>query len=110
MDQEPFNMDDPDGDLTYREIDGKKPLTSLMITHDYYDHADADKDMNIVFPIERIREFEKHGIIGKVADIHYSFMGHIDGKYIITLINRVAPEVAKKLKADNVDIVLLTPG
>jgi D-proline reductase (dithiol) PrdB len=108
--QKPFNMNDPDGDPTFREIDIQRPLYDLMITHDYYDHADADRDINIVFPIERLREFETEGIIGRVADTHYSFMGHIDGRHIKTLINEYAPEVAQRVKADNVDVVLFTPG
>ena len=81
-----------------------------MITHDYYDHADADRDMNIVFPIERLREFEKEGFVGRVADHHFGFMGHITGRHIPTLLNEKAPELARRLKKGEVDIVLLTPG
>jgi D-proline reductase (dithiol) PrdB len=110
IDQESFNMKDPDGDRSYRVIDIRKPLSSLMITHDYYDHADADKDINIVFPVERLKEFEKDGIIGSVANIHYGFMGHITGRHIPSLINRIVPEVARNLKEEKVDIVLLIPG
>jgi D-proline reductase (dithiol) PrdB len=109
-DQKPFNMTDHDGDPSYRAIDSRQPLLGLMITHDYYDHADADKDINIVFPIERLKEFEKEGIIGRVAGIHYGFMGHITGPHIPTLINTIAPEIAQRMKKDKVDIVLLTPG
>ncbi len=110
IDQEPFNMEDREGDPSYRIIDLRRPLSSLMITHDYYDHADADRDINIVFPVERLKELEKEGHIGRVADFHYSFMGHIIGRHIPTLISKNAPEVARSLKNDNVDIVLLTPG
>jgi len=109
-DQKPFNMKDLDGDPSYRIIDVTRPLSSVMITHDYYDHSDADRDINIVFPIERLKEFAKEGFIGQIADFHYGFMGHITGKHILTLINKSAPEVAARLKKDNVDIVLLTPG
>ncbi len=109
-DQEPFNMIDREGDPSYRTIDLRRPLSSLMITHDYYDHADADRDINIVFPVERLKELEKEGRIGHVADLHYGFMGHIIGRHIPTLINKNAPEIAGSLKNDNVDIVLLTPG
>ena len=109
-DQKPYDMTDKEGDPTFRVIDLRKPLSDLMITHDYYDHSDADKDLNIVFPVERLREFEKEGIIGKLADTAYGFMGHIDGHHIDTLITKSAPEIAKKLKADNVDVVLLTPA
>jgi D-proline reductase (dithiol) PrdB len=109
-DQTPFNMIDRDGDPSYRVIDSARPLETLMITHDYYDHRDADKDINIVFPIERLREFSDKGIIKRTAERHYSFMGHITGQHIATLMNGTAPEVARLLKAEMVDIVLLTPG
>jgi D-proline reductase (dithiol) PrdB len=109
-DQQPFNMQDPNGDPAFRMIDARKPLHDLMITHDYYDHSDADRDINIVFPIERLKEFEDEGIIGRLADTHYGFMGHIVGPHIDTLIHNTAPEVADRFISDSVDIVLLIPG
>ncbi len=109
-DQEPYNMTDRDGDPSYRVIDFRRPLSSLMITHDYYDHADADRDINIVLPLERLKEFEQEGLVGRVADLHYSFMGHITGRHIVTLIGKTAREVAVRLRNDSADIVLLTPG
>ena len=108
--QEYFDMKDPNGDPTFRVIDISNPLTTLMITHDYYDHTDADKDINIVYPVERLKELQEEGFIGNVSDQHYGFMGHIMGPHIETLVNITAPEVAHKLKTDLVDIVLLTPG
>lgn len=108
--QDHFDMSDPNGDPSFRIIEITKPLSDLMITHDYYDHTDADKDINIIFPIERLREFEKEGIIGRLASRHYGFMGHILGLHIDTLVKITAPEVANRLNADGVDIVLLTPG
>ncbi len=109
-DQTPFDMADRDGDPSFREIDARNPVSSLVITHDYYDHTDADKDINIVFPLERLKELETEGIISKVADYHYGFMGHIKGRHIQTLINEYAPEVARRLIKDHVDVVLLSPG
>lgn len=108
--QVPFNMRDIHGDPSFREIDGTRQAGDLMITHDYYDHTDADRDINIVFPIERLREFEKEGIIGQLADTHYGFMGHIRGPHIETLTRKSSPEVARRLKVAGVDAVLLTPG
>lgn len=109
-DQAPFSMTDSNGDPSYRTIDLTRPLSSLMITHDYYDHADADRDVNIVLPKERLREFADRGLIGALADKAYSFMGHITGPHIITLLESTATEVARNLVADGVDAVLLTPG
>jgi D-proline reductase (dithiol) PrdB len=109
-DQPPFDMHDREGDPSFRVIDAFRPVSDLMITHDYYDHSDADQDINIVFPVERLKELEREGVIGQAARFHYAFMGHIVGRHIETLVNESAPDVTGKLKADAIDIVLLTPG
>lgn len=108
--QKPFDMLDKEGDPSYMEIPSATPRPEYMITHDYYDHTDADRDLNIVFPIDRLREMEKSGAIKGLARNNYSFMGHIDGRHIDTLIRKTAPEVARLLKREGVDVALLTPG
>ncbi len=108
--QEPFNMQDNDGDPSFRAIDGATISNDYKITHDYYDHSDAEKDLNIIFPLERLQELQEEGVIGQLANTHYSFMGHIDGRHIATLIGQSALAVVKKLKQDQVDVVLLTPA
>jgi D-proline reductase (dithiol) PrdB len=108
--QLPFDMNDRKGDPTFRVIDVSRPISSLMITHDYYDHSDADRDINIVFPIERLWELESEGIIGEVARFHYGLMGHVKNQNVQVLVKESAPEVAQRLKSDDVDAVLLTPG
>ena len=108
--QPPFNMKDPSGDPIFREIPADTPCKNLKITHDYYDHSDADTDINIVFPIERVLELKKFGDIGEVNHRHFSFMGHITNRHIHTLMTATAPQVASALKADGVDIVILTPA
>jgi len=108
--QEPFDMEDEEGDFSFREISGQSDVADLMITHKYYDHSDADRDINIVFPIERLKEMSKRGEIGGLSPRHYGFMGHIVGSKVELLINRTAPEIAKRLNDDGADIALLTPG
>lgn len=94
-DQEPFDMTDRDGDPTFRIIDTNRPASDLKITHDYYDHKDADRDINIVFPIERIKELQNEEVIGEAARYHYGFMGHIVGPHINVLMKETAPKVAR---------------
>lgn len=108
--QPPFDMEDREGDPTFREIPAETPISDLMITHNYYDHQDADQDINVVLPMDRLRELEAEGAIGGIAPRHFSFMGHILGRHIETLVNRTGPEVARMLKADGVDAVFLTPA
>ena len=108
--QKPFDMKDPDGDPSFREIPLDTPKEDLMITHDYYDHRDADKDMNVVFPIDRLKEMRDGGEIAEISEINFGLMGHISGRHIYTLINETSQCIAKSLKDAKVDAVLLTPG
>lgn len=108
--QEPFDMEDSEGDPSFRPIEGATIGSDYRITHDYYDHSDAEKDLNIIFPLKRLQELETEGIIGQLAETHYSFMGHIDGRHIATLIGQTAQQVVNQLKQAQVDVVLLTPA
>ncbi len=108
--QRPFDMFDPNGDPTFRLIDRQRILQDYTITHDYYDHSNADRDLNIVFPLERLLELESEGRIGCVADTHYSFMGHIDGPHIYALITSHARDIAEHMRESGIDIALFTPG
>jgi len=107
--QSPFDMMDPAGDPSFREIPADTAPSELIITHNYYDHADADKDINIVLPIERTQELKQNGEIGEVNHRHFSFMGHIRHHHIETLMQETAPRVAAELESDEVDIAILTP-
>jgi len=103
-------MTDPSGDPTFREIPADASPSDLLIKHNYYDHSDADKDINILLPIERVFDLKQAGDIGDVNYRHFSFMGHIMHHHIDTLIEKTAPQVATELKSDNVDIAILTPA
>src|SRR3954462_1523356 len=54
--QLPYNMENSDGDPTYREIPTDVDLDQITITHKYYDHKDADADLNVVFPLSHFRD------------------------------------------------------
>lgn len=105
-----FDMLDPNGDPSLRVVPNETPAGELTITHDYYDHSDADRDINIVFPIERLKELEADGVIGSIATTHYGLMGHLKEGHVKTFIEDTLPQVAKGLLAEGVDCVLLTPG
>jgi D-proline reductase (dithiol) PrdB len=81
-----------------------------MITHKYYDHSAADRDLNVVLPVDRLRELQAARHVGGVAPCVYSFMGHVDGAHVRTLMETTAPEVARRLRADGAEAVVLTPA
>jgi D-proline reductase (dithiol) PrdB len=106
----PFDMQDPSGDPSFRIIPGDAVPGDLTITHNYYDHGDADKDVNIVFPVERIRALAALGEIGDISQRHFSFMGHVLPPHIDTLIHKTSLAMARALKKDEVDLAILTPA
>ncbi len=108
--QPPFDMDDPEGDASFRVIPGGAPVSDIMITHDYYDHRAADQDVNCVYPIERLRELAQAGELGEVAPRHVGMMGHVYGAQRTRLVRQTAGEVADLFERDGVDLVLATPG
>ncbi|MCU0493599.1 MAG: glycine/sarcosine/betaine reductase selenoprotein B family protein, partial [Chloroflexaceae bacterium] len=100
---------DSRGDPTFRAIPADTLPERLTITHDYYDHSDAERDMNILLPLDLGRELTTMGHIGSLAT-SYSFMGHIEPPHVETLLRSTAPQVANMLKQEQVDAVLCTPA
>jgi D-proline reductase (dithiol) PrdB len=106
----PFDMADPDGDPSYRTLPADAAASELTITHQYYDHSAADRDLDVVLPLGRARELVAERRIRALGPRVYSFMGHVDGRHLRTLIDRTAPEVADRLLADGAEAVFLTPA
>ncbi len=103
--QEPFNLD---GDNSWRVISGEIKSQELMVTHDHYDHRDADEDINCVFPIDRLRELAQDGMVAGVSNTHLGFMGFTQN--FRDLYERAAPEMARLILRSKADGVILTAG
>ncbi len=84
--------------------------TDAFQIHDaYYDHRDADRDLNCQFPLDRLRELAEEGAIGRVADRVWSgFMGRIYDR--TRVINESAPAFAAELEKDEVDLLIAVPA
>lgn len=96
------------GDFSFRVISGTAPSSDMMVSHGGYDNGDVNKDINCMFPIDRLKEMAKDGLIGSVANSHYGFMG--GGGNQEKFCNETGPEIARQLKEEGVDAVLLTAG
>src|SRR5258708_4742449 len=99
----PFHLN---SDSSFRVVPRETKAADLTITHQAYDRTDALRDINLVFPLERLRELEAEGVIGRVADEHFGFGLSGSAKALI------APgrEVARRLADAHVDLVLLVPA
>lgn len=96
------------GDFGFREIPGTVKGEELMVSHGGYDNGDVNKDINCMFPIERLQELAAEGFIKAVAPVHFGFMGGGGDQAKFT--EETGPSIAQKLKDENVDAVLLTAG
>ena len=99
----PFNLN---SDPTYRVIPKNAQPADLAISHQAYDRTDALRDVNLVFPIQRLRELEAERVIGRLAAQHYGFGLMGSAKELMPSLQ----EVATRLSAASVDLALLVPA
>ena len=104
-DQKRFNLA---GDFTWRKITDKMPSDELMVSHGGYDNSDVNKDINCMFPIDRIHELAKEGFIKACAPVHAGFMG--GGGNQEKFKHETGPAIAKMFVEEGVDAVILTAG
>ncbi len=107
--QEPFNIADELGDLTFRVIPPDAEAPQLMVTHHHYDHTDADEDVNVVFPLDVLRDLRGEGFIRDLARKHVGYMGYT--MQLKAMYEGTAPEIANEIdRGSRADVVVLTGG
>ena len=107
-DQAPF---DPwaVNDLSFREIEVDTEFKTLKLHHNYFDHRDALKDFNCVYPIDRLKEMADAGIIGSLVPKAISLgMGRLYKR--TALQKETVPKILEVLKKHNAEAVLLVPA
>lgn len=111
-DQAPFRREpeSPLGDGSWRRLDLSRPRDDFAITHDWYDRRDAERDIGLVLPADRLRELADEGIIAGLHPEAAGLMGHVEGKEERRLEFVTAPEVADFFRREAVDAVLLVPA
>lgn len=91
------------------EVNKNTSSSDFQIHDSYYDHADAEQDINCIFPIDRLHELAQEQHIGAVAERFWSgFMGRIYNRRKV--IEESAPRFADALQEDQVDILLAAPS
>ena len=95
-------------DTGYRVLPGHVTAADLVMSHSSvnFDRTGFQQDLNVVFPIDRLRELEQIGEVGSVAGYHYSLMG---AGWEPHEIEATAATIAGMLKEDAVNAALLVP-
>ena len=98
----PFSM----GAADYRILDTESK-DDILMSHisTNFDRSGFVQDLNVVLPIDRLKEKAERGEIGSVADYHYSFMGATSPDAM----KPAADQLASNLRNDEVDGLILVP-
>jgi D-proline reductase (dithiol) PrdB len=112
-DDEPFDMDmerrNPmRGDPSFRRIRADATAETIEANHLHIDTGYIERDLNVALPLDRLRELVGEGVVGSMADTHYSIMGY-QGNDLGPLEHEAAPAIAAAMKSEEVDIALLAP-
>ena len=99
----PFSL----GEAGYRVIPHRVDPAELLMSHvsTNFDRTGFQMDLNMVLPQDRLNELVDQGVIGSVADYHYSFMGATEPGPM----EPEARKLASLLKQDGVNALLLVP-
>jgi len=104
----PFDTAHPIGDYTFRPVPSRSKPASLEIHQLKYPTIGAEKDLNVIFPIERFQELAAEKIIGGLTTNFFSFIGYnMDAE---RLERTLAEEIADAVEAEKPDVALLAPA
>ncbi len=106
--QQPFDVRNPLGDDSFRVVPGDVAPEDIRLAHPGYDTRRAAQDLDCVFPLGALRDLQSRGLLGRVAPRHLSFMGYIPRTD--HLLAETAPEAARILAEDEVDLAILVPS
>jgi len=104
----PFDVVHPVGDYTFRRVPATASPADLAIHQLKYPTDGARRDLNVIFPIERLRELAAAGVLGGLTPQFFSFIGYnMDPE---RLERTLAEDLADAVQAVGADIALLCPA
>ncbi len=94
-------------DTSYRAIPTDVDSQRLRATHFAYDLTDARSDINVVFPIDTLRDLVAEGVVGALGEHAYTIMGGIYSARRVS--EELVPGLVRRCREDELDAVLLVP-
>ncbi len=95
------------GSTEYRTVPADRPASDILMSHVSinFDRSGFQRDLNTVYPADRLRELAAEGVVGGVADTNYTVMGASDPDGM----GATADGIAGQLRQERIDSVLLVP-
>ena len=95
------------GEASYRIIPADNDPNDIIMSHASvnFDRSGFQQDLNVCFPLERLKELADDGVIGAVAQFHYTVSGAVDPRQN----EDSAREIARMMLREGADTALLIP-
>ena len=104
----PFDVVHPVGDYTFRRVPSTASPADLEIHQLKYPTDGAHRDLNVIFPIERLQELDREGVIGSLAPDFFSFIGYNMDPDLLE--RTLAEDLAQAVADQHADLALLAPA
>lgn len=94
-------------ETAFRIIPGNVKPADVVMSHVSvnFDRTGFQQDLNVCFPLQRLHELADEGVIGSVANFHFT----VSGARPPADLEDSARAIARTMQADGVDTVLLVP-
>ena len=104
----PFDVVHPVGDFSFRRVPSASSIADLEIHQIKYPTTGAIRDLNVIFPIERLQELANEGVVGELTPNFFSFIGYqMDPERFE---HTLAEAIADAVVADGAEAALLCPA
>jgi len=104
----PFDVVHPVGDYTFRTVASDSRPEDLEIHQLKYPTDGAHRDLNVIFPIQRLQELRDERVVGGLTDSFFSFIGYNMDPGLLE--RTLAEELAQAVQDQQADLALLSPA
>ncbi len=104
----PFDVVHPIGDYSFRAVRSDSTPADLEIHQLKYPTDGAHRDLNVIFPIERLQELRDEGVVGALTDSFFSFIGYNMDPDLLE--RTLAEDLAQAVQDQQADLALLSPA
>lgn len=105
---EPFNMRALLGNWSIRLLPSEMSANDMLLSAVQYDRSQVDRDANVVYPVDRLRELIEEGVVGEMPKHHIGMMGYVMNTKALR--RETVPEILGHLRRQYVDAVVLVPA
>ena len=104
----PFDVVHPVGDYTFRRVPSDSRPDELEIHQLKYPTDGAHRDLNVIFPVERLQELAAEAVVGSLTPSFFSFIGYNMDPDLME--RTLAEDLAEAVAAEHADLALLSPA